>query len=162
MNLFVFATHRHNMQKKQNNVFTCSENSELFRSARTFSVYRSPVESVLTLNASTWFNNKVTIKHKTRLSRIVNHPSKIIGYPDSAYLSSTAAQWSLRKGSLITEDPLHPLHHSFQLRPSGRCFSVPLAGWSIYKIFFVLWAMAIALHKLESRQQHRTISGNVA
>lgn len=164
MDLFVFATHRHNIQKK------AKQRIHLLRKLRTFQVskdvltlvYRSPVESVLSLNASTWFNNKVTIKHKTRLSRIVNHTSKIIGYPGSAYLSSTAAQWSLRKGSLITEDPLHPLHHSFQLRPSGRCFSVPLAGWSIYKICFILWAIAIALHKLESRQQHRTISGNVA
>lgn len=139
----VFSQHSDTTYKKKKQT-TYSPARRTFQVSKDVltSVYRSPVESVLTFNTSTWFNNKVTIKHKTRLSRIVNHTSKIIGYPDSAYLSSTAAQWSLSKGGLITEDPLHLLHHSIQLRPSGRCFSVPLAGWSIYKIFFILWAIS--------------------
>lgn len=46
----------------------------------------------------------------------------------------------IRKASLITEEPSHPLHQSLQRLPSGRRLKVPLAWKALDKKSFILFA----------------------
>ena len=138
-----FSQHTNTIFKK------AQQRLHLLRKLRTFQVskdvltlvYRSLIESVLTFNISSWYN-QLTIKHKTRLSRIVNHAAKITGSPHTP-LSELYSRSVIRKANLITADHSHPLHHSFQLLPSGRRFNVPLARKNIYKKSFIPSAITI-------------------
>lgn len=92
----------------------------LLRKLRTFQVskdiltlvYRSLIESVLTFNISSWYNQH-SIKHKTRLTRIVNKAVKITGSPQPS-LPELYSRAVIRKANLIIEDPSQPLHNSLQ------------------------------------------------
>jgi indole-3-glycerol phosphate synthase len=53
--------------------------------------YKSLVESILTLNVSTWFN-LTSVKSKSKLSRVINQVRKIIGENRTQYLYSTHKQ----------------------------------------------------------------------
>ena len=106
----------------------------LLRKLRDFSVskdilirvYRSLIESILTFNISAWYN-ALTVKYKSKLARIINQASKIIGSPQTP-LTELHTRSVLRKATTITQDPTHPLNQSFQLLPSGRryCHDVVL------------------------------------
>lgn len=69
---------------------------------------------------------------------ITNQANKIICSPQTSL--SEEHNCSV-KSSLITEDPPQPLHHSLQLRPSGRRFKIPLVWKALYKKSFILFAI---------------------
>ena len=125
----------------------------LLRKLRTFNVsthvltlvYQSLIESLLTFNISSWYS-LLSSKHKTKLSRTVNQASKIIGAPQTP-LSELYSRSVIRKATLITEDSSHPLHHCFQLLPSGKRHKVPLARKNIYKKSFIPSAITILNNK---------------
>lgn len=83
----------------------------------------SLIESIRIYNISTWFNF-LTIKHKTKLSQIINQASKITqtARPSLCELHIHSVR---KKATLFTEDD--PSHHSFRLLPSGRRYRTPLA-----------------------------------
>ena len=142
MDTSLSSTHRHKIQKK------AQQRLHLLRKLRTFQVskdiltlvYRSLIESVLTFNIASWYN-QLTIKHKTKLTRIVNQAGKIPGCPHP--LSELYSRAAIRKAILITEDLSLPLHDSFQLLPSGRRFNGPLARKNTYKKSFIPSAIAL-------------------
>lgn len=117
----------------------------LLRKLRSFQVRKDELwfttpSSVITFNISPLYNQLI-IKHKTRLSRIVNQIAIII---DSSKLPLSELY---RKANLITEDPSHPLHHSFQLLPSGRRYNIP---WTA--------KMSKRIHPLcNSHPEHRSV-----
>jgi hypothetical protein len=49
----------------------------------------------------------------------------------------------IRRADLITEDPSHPLLHSFRLLPLGIRFNAPVARKSTYKKSFIPSAIAL-------------------
>jgi hypothetical protein len=98
-------------------------------------VYKSLIESVLTFNITSWFT-LTSVKNKSKLSRIVNQGSKITGKTQNQ-LSVLHSQAVKRKAHLITQDPTHPLHKSFQLLPSGRRYRAPLSKKNIHKNSFI-------------------------
>lgn len=98
-------------------------------------VYKSLIESIITFSITSWFKF-LTLKTKSKLSRIISQASKITGTAQTP-LSELYSRSVLRKATQITEDPSHPLHSSFMLLPSGRRFKVPLAHKDIYKKSFV-------------------------
>ena len=85
-------------------------------------VYRSLIESVLTFNISSWYNQR-TIKHKTKLTRIVNQAGKITVSPQPP-VSELYNRAVIRKANLITGDPL-----TLSITPSS-CYHQ--AGISMY------------------------------
>ena len=107
-------------------------------------VYRSLVESILTFNIVTWFGN-LSVKDRARLTRVVNLAGKIIGRTQKP-LTDIYHQATKRKAVKIISDPVHPLHSSFQLLPSGRRFRVPLAKRNMHRRSFCL----VALHLLNA------------
>ena len=104
-------------------------------------VYRSLIESVLSFNIITWFNF-LTVKQRTKLGRVVNIASKIIGQKQQQLPSLYRTAVS-RKSYQIVNDRTHPLHSSFQKLPSGRRFRVPLARKNILKKSFVPSAVSV-------------------
>ena len=143
-----FGNHADSVYKK------AQQRLHLLRKLKTFNVsksiltlvYTSLIESILTFNISSWYSSLST-KHKTKLSRIVNQASKIIGSPQTQ-ISELFNRSVIRKATLITEDPSHPLHHSFQLLPSGRRYKVPLARKNVYKKSFIPTAIT-TLNKIK-------------
>ena len=89
------------------------------------SVYRCCIESVLTFNIVSWFGH-LSVRDKTRLSRIVNMCSRLVGVRFTE-LGDLYKQALRRKGLSILKDPSHPLHDRFQYLPSGRRLLVPRA-----------------------------------
>ena len=94
-------------------------------------VYRSLIESVLTYNISSWYTF-LSVRDKSKLSRIIKHASKITGTTQSS-LSDLHTQAVRCKGTSIIHEPSHPLHNSFQLLPSCRRYRVPLARTNLVK-----------------------------
>ena len=132
-----FSQHTDSVYKKaQQRLF-------LLRKLRSFdvkqdiltAVYKSLIESVLTFNITSWFA-LTSVKNKSKLSRIVNQGSKITGKTQTQ-LSVLHSQAVKRKAHLITQDPTHPLHKSFQILPSGRRYRVPLSKKNIHKNSFI-------------------------
>ena len=121
----------------------------LLRKLRSFSVsqeilqlvYRSLVESILSFNIVSWFGN-LTVKNKTKLTRIVNQASKIIGINQLQMCELYKAALK-RKAFQISQDPTHPLHSAFQRLPSGRRYRVPFARKNTFKHSFVPSAISI-------------------
>ena len=132
-----FSHHADSVYKK------AQQRLHLLRKLRVFNVskdiltvvYCSLIESILTFNISAWYNT-LTVKHKTKLARIVNQAGKIIGSPQTP-LPQLYTRSVLRKANTITQDPTHPLHQSFDLLPSGRRYRVPLARKNTYKKSFI-------------------------
>lgn len=59
-------------------------------------------------------------------------------------LSDLYTQAVRRTGTLITQDPSHPLHNSFQLFPSGHCYKNPFFKfYSIQKKSFIPTAISM-------------------
>ena len=98
-------------------------------------VYQSLIESVLTFNIVSWFEN-LTVKNKTKLSKVVKLGSKITGCKQTQ-LSHHYERAVKRLSNKILDDCSHPLHHCFQLLPSGQRYRVPCAKKNIYKKSFV-------------------------
>lgn len=121
----------------------------LLRKLRSFSVsqeiletvYRSLIESVLVFNCIVWFGN-LSVKNKTRLTRVVNMAGKIIGLGqyslEDLYISAVR-----RKSLSIVSDPTHPLSDQFQLLPSGRRYRMPFAKKNAFKKSFIPTAVSI-------------------
>lgn len=132
-----FSQHADSVYKK------AQQRLHLLRKLRDFNVskdiltrvYQSLIESLLTFNISGWYN-ALTVKHKSKLARIINQASKIIGSPQTP-LTELHTRSVLRIATVITQDPTHPLNQSFQLLPSGRRYRVPLARKNVYKKSFV-------------------------
>ena len=104
-------------------------------------VYRSLVLSVLTFNIVTWYGN-LRVKERTKLNRIVNLASKIIGKQQEK-LSDIFYKFSRRKAIKIVNDSSHPLNSNFTLLRSGRRYKVPLAKRNLHKFSFVPSAINI-------------------
>ena len=128
-----FSVHtEHTYKKAQQRLF-------LLRKLRSFNVskdiltvvYRSLIESVLTYNISSWYTF-LSVREKSKLSRIIKHASKITGTTQSS-LSDLHTQAVSYKATSIIHDPSHPLHNSFPLLPSGRHYRVPLARTNLVK-----------------------------
>ena len=138
-----FSHHANSIHKK------AQQRLYLLRKLRAFNVskdiltlvYRSLIESTLTYNISSWFNF-LTTTTKTKLSRIINQASKITRTPQPP-LTELYRRSVMRKATFITEDPSHPLHHSFMLLPSGRRYRTPLARKNIYKKSFIPSAITL-------------------
>jgi hypothetical protein len=74
-------------------------------------VYSSLVESILMFNMTVWYGN-LSVRSKTKLTRIVNTASKVIGRPQ-AHLSSLFHRTNKKKALVVVGDlslshPLHP------------------------------------------------------
>ena len=105
------------------------------------SVYRCCIESILTFNIVSWFGH-ISVRDKTRLTKIVNISSKIVGtkLKDLAELYNHALR---RKGLSILRDPSHPLNDKLHYLPSGRRLLVPRARKNIFKKSFIPSAVAV-------------------
>ena len=104
-------------------------------------VYRSLIESVLTFNIVLWYGN-LTVKHRSKLSRIVNMAEKVIGRRQNSLLNLYHMAVK-RKAHSIVNDSEHPLHSHFQKLPSGRHYRVPFARKNIFKKSFLPTAVTI-------------------
>ena len=105
------------------------------------SVYRCCIESVLTFNIISWFGH-LSVRDKTRLSRIVNICNKIVcvRFNDLEKIYTQALR---RKSLSILNDKSHPLNNHFQYLPSGRRLLVPRAKKNVFKKSFIPSAVAI-------------------
>ena len=101
-------------------------------------VYKSLVESILTFNIITWFEN-LTVKNRSRLVRITNVASKIIGRKQKP-LVDIYNQSVRRKTVQILSDSRHYLHDRFERLPSGKRFRTPLAKKKLYRHSFIVSA----------------------
>ena len=70
------------------------------------------------MGTSQWNRNKLT--------QVVNQASKITG-ENQLQLHTLYSHAITQTATRIFNDPTHPLHPSFQLLPSGRRLSVPMA-----------------------------------
>ena len=121
----------------------------LIRKLRSFSVsqhildmaYRSLVESILSLNITTWYGN-LSVKSKNKLSKIVNIAGKVISKSQKK-LCNIFDSAVHRKAKHITADTSHPLHSEFELLLSGHRFRVPRTSQNIYKKSFIPHAIQV-------------------
>ena len=104
-------------------------------------VYTSLIESVLTFNISAWFNH-LTVKNKSKLTRVVNTASRLIGSKQKS-LSELYQLSVYRKAVQIFHDETHPLNSCFQKLPSGRRLKMPLARKCVFKRSFIPSAVSI-------------------
>ena len=104
-------------------------------------MFRSLVLNVLTFNVVTLYGN-LRVKERTKLNRIVNLASKIIGKQQET-LSDIFNKFSRRKAIKIVNDSSHPLNSNFTLLRSGRRYKVPLAKRNLHKFSFVPSAINI-------------------
>ena len=86
-------------------------------------VCREFIESILSFNIVTWYGN-VNIKNRTKLARIVNIATKLIGREQNQ-LSKIYNEALNRKAIQIYHDDAHPLNAAFHVLPSGRRLKVP-------------------------------------
>ena len=70
-------------------------------------VYSSLVESILKFNMTVWYGN-LSVRSKTKLTRIVNTASEVIGRPQ-AHLSSLFHRTNKKKALVVVGDYSHPL-----------------------------------------------------
>ena len=104
-------------------------------------VYRSLIESILIFNIVSWYGN-LSVKNKTRLTRVVNLAGKITGSKQTQ-LSDLYHQAVKRKSVEILYDKTHPLNSEFEMLPSRRRLRMPLARKNIYKKSFIPTAISI-------------------
>ena len=90
-------------------------------------VYRGLIESILSFNIVTWYGN-VNSKNRTKLARIVNIATKLIGREQNQ-LSKIYNETLKRKAIQIYHDDAHPLNTAFHVPvlPSGKRLKAPLA-----------------------------------
>ena len=81
-----------------------------------------------------WYGN-LNIKGRTKLQRIVNLASKIIGKAQK-HLSCIYKEVLRKKAVKIANDPSHP-RSEFELLPSGRRYKVPKANRNLFKHSFI-------------------------
>ena len=98
-------------------------------------VYRGLIESMLSFNIVTWYGN-VNIKNRAKLARVVNIATKLIGREQNQ-LSLIYNVALKRKAIQIFRDDTHPLHAAFNILPSGRRLTVPLARKTLWKKSFI-------------------------
>ena len=122
-------------------VSTCFKTKPLLKKANlpVRNSHASLIESVLNISSCYTF---LSVRDKSKLSHIIKHASKITGTTQSS-LSDLHTQAVRRKASSIIHDPSHPLHNSFQLRPSGHRYRVPLARTNLVKNSFIPSAINI-------------------
>ena len=140
----------------------CQQRLFLLRKLRSFNVsghililvYKSLIESILAFNIVTWFNF-LTVTEKSKLNRIVNISSKIVGEPQMP-LSMLYNKALSRQAKHCTNDSTHPLFSEFSLMPSGRRYRMPLSRKCIFKKSFV--PSAISFLNLLSTQPRRNMS----
>ncbi len=96
--------------------------------------YKSHIESVLTFSFICWFGG-LNVRQKNALNKIVNIGGKIIGVQQSN-LSVLYNSQVVKRANSILSDHSHPLHHHFQLLPSGTRFSLPSVKTNRYKHSF--------------------------
>ena len=121
----------------------------LLRKLKSFSVsskvleavYRSLIESILSFNIVSWFGN-LSVKNKTRLSRVVSQAGKIVG-KQQIQLSELYSVALRRKSARILHDRSHPLSYCFEYLPSGRRLKIPLARKNMFKRSFIPSAVTI-------------------
>ena len=101
-------------------------------------VYQSLIEFVLTFKIASCY---YFLTVKTELTRIIKHATKITS-TSQTQVSDLYSHAVKRKADSISKDLSHPLHHSFQLLPSGSQFRVPLAKKRTYKNLHI----AAAIH----------------
>jgi len=94
-------------------------------------VYKNLIESILTFNMAMWYGN-LNVKGRSKLQRIVNLASKIIGSRQKQ-LNSMYEEVLGKKAFKIAKDPTHPLNREFELLPSARRYKVPRANRNIFK-----------------------------
>ena len=90
-------------------------------------VYRGLIESILSyIHVVTWYGN-VNSKNRTKLARIVNIATKLIGREQNQ-LSKIYNEALKRKAIQIYHDDAHPLNAAFHVLvlPSGRRLKAPL------------------------------------
>ena len=98
-------------------------------------VYKNLIEGILTFNMAMWYGN-LNVKGRTKLQRIVNLASKIIGKRQKQ-LSCIYIKVILKKAVKIANDPSHPLCRELELLPSGRRYKVPKANRNLFKHSFI-------------------------
>ena len=104
-------------------------------------VYKSLIESVLSFNISVWFGH-LSVKNRSKLSRVVNIASKIIGKSQDPLINIYNLNIK-KKANTIVADQSHPLHACFEKLPSGRRFRVPRCKKNLYKKSFVPSAITV-------------------
>ena len=117
---------------------TCNQRLHLLRKLNSFgvsknimeTVYKNLIEGILTFNMAMWYGN-LNVKGKTKLQRIVNLASKIIGKRQKQL--SCIYEIIIRKKAIkIAHDPSHPLFREFDLLPSGGRYRVPRHSRNIF------------------------------
>ena len=95
-------------------------------------VYRGLIESMLSFNMIVTWNGNVNIKNRAKLARIVNIATKLIGreHNQLSLIYNVALK---RKAIQIFHDDTHPLHAAFNILPSGRRLTVPLARKNLWE-----------------------------
>ena len=81
-------------------------------------VYNSIIQNILSFNSVTLFGH-IRVKDKTRLNRVVNVLSKIVGKKQKS-LQEIHTNFVKRKASKILIDDTEPLNSSFIVLKSGR------------------------------------------
>ena len=137
-NILSFASHIKSQVRKANKRVYC------IRSMRSLRVnqdiismfYNATVPSVL-MYAACSFYGSLTVQLKSELERPHNICQRIV--PNSTILSNDNVYMTRMKSlsEKIMKDTAHPLHHEFQLLPSGRRLRVPYARTNRFKNTFV-------------------------
>lgn len=113
---------------KQKDLFCIRNRSE----NQTYITSESLTKPDLTINITSC--NFLSEKSKNKLTWIIRYATKIAGP-----LRTNFYAWAVeRKANSITKDSSQPVHHSFQLFPSGWCFRAPLYLFIYLLIFFLI------------------------
>ena len=96
--------------------------------------YKTCIQSVITFNFLSWFNN-LSIKNKSKILKIVNIANKITGV--QTYLELFYVDQVKNKVDNIVSDSSHILFNEYQYLPSGRRLRVPKSKSNRYRQSFV-------------------------
>ena len=80
--------------------------------------YTSIVQSVISFSIICWFGN-CSSESKCKISRVIKTCSKL-GVQNTSSLEDIYRKCSLQRCKVIRGDPLHPLHNSYVMLPSGK------------------------------------------
>ena len=138
-----FNTHAENVHKKAKQQLSLLRKLNAFDVSQSVLVlvYRCLVESILTSNITTWFD-QLLVKQKTKLVGVVNSASKIIGR-DQLQLSTLYHTAVTRKTRQILKDNTHPLRTEYKLLRSGVRYETIRAKKNIYKKSFIPNAVTV-------------------
>ena len=104
-------------------------------------VYVSLIQSILSFNIVSWFGH-IRVKDRTKLDRVVNLASKIIGEKQKS-LTEIHREYTKKKAKKIMIDNTHPLNFRFTVLKSGRRLRTSKPNRNLLRFSFISSAISI-------------------